>query len=138
MSEIEDDTGFYEMVNLFPADTGLPMAVWASERGRPAGQPAGQTRWLKADRGLKAHRHDVRVKVCETHGTRMLPGNPATVAVRPPFDYRSGPRFVAGQLSAADPRAVSDWIRLNEAALVDYWEYRISGIEFGRRIWRLP
>jgi hypothetical protein len=30
----------------------------------------------------------------------------ATVAVRPP------PRLVAGQLSAADMQAVSDWIRL--------------------------
>ena len=31
MSEAEDD--FFEMANLFPADTGLPMVVWASERG---------------------------------------------------------------------------------------------------------
>jgi hypothetical protein len=112
VSEHEDDTGFFEMVNLFPDDTGLPMVVWASERGHA--------------------RHDVRVKVCETHGTRMLPGNLATVAVRPT------PHLVAGQLSAADLRAVSDWIKLNEAALVDLWEYRISGIEFGRRMQRLP
>jgi hypothetical protein len=111
--EREDDTGFYEMVNLFPADIGLPMVVWASERGRA--------------------RHDVRVKVCcETHGTPMLPGNLATVAVRPQ------PRLVSGHLSAADLRAVSDWIKLNEAALVDYWDYNISGVEFGRRMQRLP
>jgi hypothetical protein len=112
VSESEDDTGFYEMVNLFPDDTGLPMVVWASERGHA--------------------RHDVQVKVYETHGTRMLPGNLATVAVRPT------PRLVSGQLSAADLRAVSDWIKLNEVALVDLWEYRISGFEFGRRMQRLP
>ena len=109
MSENEDDTGFYAMVNLLPADTGLPMVVWASERGRA--------------------RHDVRVKVCEAHG---LPRTLATVAMRPT------PRLVAGQLSAADLRAVIDWIKLNEDALVDYWEYRISGIEFGRRMRRVP
>jgi hypothetical protein len=27
-------------------------------------------------------------------------------------------------------RSVADWIRLNEAALVDYWEYRISAVQF--------
>jgi hypothetical protein len=112
VSEPEADSDFYQMVNLFPDDTGLPMVVWASERGRA--------------------RHDVHVKVCETHGTRMLPGNLATVAVRPT------PRLLSGHLSAADLRAVCDWIALNEAALVDLWDYRISGIEFGRRMRRLP
>ena len=29
-------------------------------------------------------------------------------------------------------RSVADWIRLNEAALVDYWEYRISTAQFIR------
>jgi hypothetical protein len=48
--EVED---FFEMANLFPADTGLPMVVWASERGHA--------------------RHDVRVEVNQSHGTRMLP-----------------------------------------------------------------
>jgi len=46
------------------------------------------------------------------HGQRIDPGNLAVVAVRPV------PRLVAGQLSPADLRAVSDWIRLNEAVLV--------------------
>jgi hypothetical protein len=44
---------------------------------------------------------------------------PAAVAVRPT------PRLVAGHLSPADLRVVSDWIRLNEAVLIDYWEERI-------------
>src|SRR5215831_5669487 len=100
MSTAEED--FFEMANLYPADSGLPMVVWASERGRA--------------------RHDVRVKVNQSHGTRMLPGNLATVAVRP------SPRLIAGQLSAADFQAVSEWIRLNEAVLVEHWNYQISGI----------
>jgi hypothetical protein len=109
MSEAEED--FFEMANLFPADTGLPMVVWASERGHA--------------------RHDVRVKVNQSHGSRMPPGNLAVVAVRP------APRLVAGNLSAADLGAVSDWVRLNENALVDYWEYRISAAQFIQRLQRL-
>jgi hypothetical protein len=31
MNEAEED--FFEMANLFPADTGLPVVVWVSERG---------------------------------------------------------------------------------------------------------
>ena len=110
MSETDDD--FFEMANLFPATTGLPMVVWVSERGRA--------------------RHDVRIKVNQAHGTRMLPGNLATVAIRP------APRLIAGQLSAADFQAVSDWVRLNEAALVEYWDYQIDTAELMRRLQRLP
>lgn len=44
------------------------------------------------------------------HGNRMSISNAAVVAVRPAL------QLVAGQLSATDMRAVSDWIRLNEAA----------------------
>ena len=110
MSEAEED--FFEMANLFPADTGLPMVVWVSERGHA--------------------RHDVRVKVNQSHGTRMLPRNLAVVAVRP------APRLIAGSLLPADLSAVSDWIRLNEAALVDYWEYRISTPQLIQQLRRLP
>jgi hypothetical protein len=110
MSEAEDD--FFEMANLFPADTGLPMVVWVSERGHA--------------------RHDVRVKVNQSHGTRMLPGNLAMVAVRP------APRLVAGNLSPADLGAVSEWIGLNEAVLVDYWEYRIGTSQLIQQLRRFP
>jgi hypothetical protein len=110
MSEAEDD--FFEMANLFPADTGLPMVVWASERGHA--------------------RHDVWIKVNQPHGTRMLPGNLAVVAIRP------APRLIAGNLSPANLSAVSDWIRLNEATLVDYWEYRISTAQLIQLLQRLP
>ena len=110
MSEAEED--FFDMANLFPADTGLPMVVWVSERGHA--------------------RHDVRIKVNQTHGTQMLPGNLAVVAVCPV------PRLLAGNLSPADLSAVSGWIRLNEAALVDYCEYRISTVQFIQQLRRLP
>ena len=106
------EVDFFEMANFFPADTGLPMVVWVSERGHA--------------------RHDVRIKVCESHGTRMLPGRLATVAVRPQ------PRLVTGNLSPADLDLVTQWIVRNEAAIVDYWDNRISTVELVHRLQPLP
>jgi hypothetical protein len=77
-------------------------------------------------------RHDVRIKVCEHHGTRMLPGRTATVSVRP------HPWLVAGNLSPADFDLVSRWIIANETAIVDYWENRISTVDLVRRLQPLP
>jgi hypothetical protein len=98
----------YEMVNIYPADSGLPMTVWAGPRGKA--------------------RHDVRVKVNRSHGNRMTISNTAVVALRP------APHLVTGRLSSADLQAVSDWLRLNEAALVAHWDGQISGVELGRRL----
>jgi hypothetical protein len=106
MSEAEDE--LYEMVNLVPRLTGLPMTIWARPRGGP--------------------RHDVSIKVNQTHGRQMIIADAATVAVGPT------PRLVAGRLAPADLRAVSDWIRLNEAALVDYWDFPMDTDEFLQRL----
>jgi hypothetical protein len=105
MSEADE---LYEMVNLVPRLTGLPMTVWASPRG--------------------ATRHDVRIKVNRTHGRQMVIVDAATVGVRP------APRLIAGQLSSADLQAVGNWIRLNETALVDYWNFTIDTDEFLQRL----
>ena len=101
-AEAED---LFEMANLFPVTTGLPMTVWVSPRGNA--------------------RHDVRVKVNMTHGNQMNPANTAVVAVRP------APRLVAGQLTPDDERAVFQWVSLNEAALVAYWQGAIDTIQLG-------
>ena len=110
MSDASED--LFEMANLFPVDTGLPMTVWVSPRGNA--------------------RHDVRVKVNMAHGPRMTITNTAVVAARP------APRLVAGQLPPADMQAVGDWIRLNEAALIDYWNGRISTAGLVHRLRPLP
>ena len=102
----------FEMANLFPATTGLPMTVWVSPRGNA--------------------RHDVRVKVNTTHGNRISPADTAVVGVRPT------PRVIAGRLSPDDQRAVFEWVRLNTAALVEYWEGRIDTIQLGHRLMPLP
>ena len=66
-TEAED---LFEMANLFPSTTGLPMTVWVSPRGNA--------------------RHDVQVKVNMTHGNQISAANTAVVAVRPV------PRIIAG------------------------------------------
>jgi hypothetical protein len=98
----------FEMVNLVPRMTGLPMTVWASPRGQA--------------------RHDVRIKVSRTHGRQMIIGDAVTVAVRP------GPRVIAGTLPPADRQAVFQWIAMNAAALIDYWDFRIDTDEFLQRL----
>ena len=94
------DVDLFEIANLYPTTTGLPMTVWVSPRGNA--------------------RHDVQIKVNMVHGNQMSIANTAVVAVRPV------PRLVAGQLSPTDMQAVSDWVQLNEAPLVSYWDGTID------------
>ena len=94
----------YDMANLYPRDTGLPMTIWVSARGRA--------------------RHDVRMKVCITPGDRIDPANTAVMAVRPE------PRLVHGDLPPEDVESVAKWIEANAAALVDYRDGRLSTVEF--------
>jgi hypothetical protein len=101
----------FEMANLYPRDTGLPMTIWVSPRGRA--------------------RHDARIKVCLTPGDRMDASNTAVVAIRPE------PRLVRGALSPRDFALVARWIADNTAALIGYWEGTLSTVEFVRRMRRL-
>ena len=111
MSMDDLDTDFFLMANLRPKTTGLPMVVWVSERGNA--------------------RHDVRVKVALQHGDRIDPSHTAVFGVRP------NPGLISGSLSASDRRALSDWIKLNEAALVEYWEGVIDTGELLGRLKRV-
>jgi hypothetical protein len=112
VSEISEDE-LDTMVNIVPDDSGLPMTVWVRPRSN--------------------ERHGPRVKVCTVHGPRMFPRDIVSVTLPPTI--RAIP---PGGLPPADLRAVSDWIRLNEAAITAFWESRISGVEFGRRLQAIP
>jgi hypothetical protein len=101
----------FEMANLFPRTTGLPMTVWVSPRGNS--------------------RHDVRVKVNVTHDDQMNISNMAVVGVRPI------PRVIAGHLSPDDQRAVFEWVSLNTAALVAYWDGQIDTVQLGQALRRV-
>ena len=108
----EETDELFEMANLYPRTTGLPMTVWVSPRGNA--------------------RHDVRVKVNMTHGNQMNIDNTATVAVRP------SPHVVAGRLAPDDERAVSAWITLNAAAIVGYWDGDIDTVQLSQALKPLP
>jgi hypothetical protein len=101
----------YEMANLYPRETGLPLTVWVSPRGRA--------------------RHDARVKVCMTPGDRMDTTNCAVVAIRPE------PRLVAGTLSSPVFETIARWIALNHDALIEYWDGELGTLEFATKMRRV-
>jgi hypothetical protein len=63
----------FDMANLSPTLTGLPMIVRISERGRA--------------------RHDARVKVSLVHGRPAHPNRTASVSVRPTVEIMAGPEL---------------------------------------------
>jgi hypothetical protein len=93
-SDPEDE--LFEMANLSPALTGLPMVVWISERGG-----AG---------------HDARLKVSEVHLRRAHPHRSASVSLRPDVKVVAGPA-----LDARDMELVRKWSELNRDAPLAYW-----------------
>jgi hypothetical protein len=104
---IESDE-LFEMANLYPRTTGLPMTVWVSPRGNA--------------------RHDVRIKVNMTHGNQMTVENTAVVAVRP------SPRVIAGRLSPDDERAIFNWVTLNVTAIIAYWDGDIDTVQLSQAL----
>jgi hypothetical protein len=111
-AEALETDDLFEMANLFPRTTGLPMTVWVSPRG--------------------SARHDVRIKVNLTHGNQMNVANTAVVGVCP------APRLIAGQLSPDDEQVVFGWISLNAPALVAYWEGQIDTVQLGQMLQPIP
>jgi hypothetical protein len=111
-TEEPDGDELFEMANLYPDTTGLPMTVWVSPRGNA--------------------RYDVRVKVNMTHGNQMNIANTAIVGVRP------APHVIAGQLAAADAQAMFQWIALNAEALIAYWDGRIDTARLIHALQPLP
>jgi hypothetical protein len=102
----------FEMANLYPRTTGLPMTVWVGPRGNA--------------------RHDVRIKVNMSHGNQMNVDNTAVVGVRP------APHLIAGRLSSQDQRLVFEWVGLNAAAIIAYWDGDIDTAELIQALKRLP
>jgi hypothetical protein len=110
-SKLTEDE-LFEMANLYPRTTGLPMTVWVGPRGNA--------------------RHDVRVKANMTHGNQMNIDNTAVVGVRPL------PHVIVGRLSPEDERAMAAWISLNAAAIIAYWDGDIDTLELMHALKPLP
>jgi hypothetical protein len=111
-AETPNANELFEMANLYPRTTGLPMTVWVGPRGNA--------------------RHDVQVKVNMAHGNQMNIDNAAVVGVRP------APHVIAGHLSPEDERAVADWISLNTTAIIAYWDGDIDTLELVQALKPLP
>jgi hypothetical protein len=92
-TETLGEEDLFLMVNLTPAETGLPVIVWISMKG--------------------AARHDVRVKV--SRGPRALPFA-ATLSVRPSIEV------VEGALTPVEFARVRDWIELNKEVIIRHWD----------------
>ncbi len=58
-------------------------------------------------------------------------GNTAVVRIRP------SPRLIEGRLATADFALVSQWIKLNEDALIDFWNETIDSVELGGRLTKI-
>ena len=101
----------FEMANLYPRTTGLPMTVWVSPRGHA--------------------RHDARVKVSRSGGERMVVDDTAVVAIRPE------PSVLEGDLGSADLAAVARWIVRNRDVLLAYWDGTVDTAELIQRLQRV-
>jgi hypothetical protein len=99
----------FEMANLFPRTTGLPVTIWVSPSG--------------------GARHDALVKVFLTPG-KMDVTNTAVVGLRPRL------RLLEGDSSSADFAAVAKWLTVYEAALIEFRNEMIDSVEFGSRLQR--
>lgn len=99
----EEYLNLFEMSNLFPRTTGLPMTIFVSPRGQA--------------------KHDARIKVCITHGNRMNTENLAVVSIRPE------PHLLYGELDKNDLLLVYKWILLNKNPLIAYWDETIDTAE---------
>ena len=93
----DEPDDLFDLANLSPTGTGLPMVVWISERGRA--------------------RHDARVKVSLVHGRPVRPYRTTSVSVRPTVEIVAGP-----ELDRRDMELVRQWIELNRDASIAYWD----------------
>ncbi len=99
----------FEMANLRPHSTGLPMVIWVSEKGRS--------------------RHGPRIKVSRTHSHRVDLTDTVSVSIG------DVPEVVAGgDLSADDFQRVATYIQLNQEPLLDYWRGEIDTAEMIGRL----
>jgi hypothetical protein len=106
-----EEEDFFDMSNLRPKHTGLPMVVWVSHRGRT--------------------RHDARVKVCRTPGDRIDVDDMAVVGIRPT------PTLIEGPLDARSLKLVQKWIALNETTLIGYWDGELDTVEMLQSLKRI-
>jgi hypothetical protein len=96
----------FEMANLYPASTGLPMTVWVSPRD--------------------GARHDALVRVSAVYGRSMDIGNAAVVRIRP------SPHVIHGHLTLSDRRVVETGLGAMRPPCWTIWTARSTRRSSGR------
>lgn len=109
MSKAKRIVDMFEMANMWPEDTGLPVVIWVEERSDVA-----------------RDRHGPRIKVM-THSGKMNYGETVPVSLEAP------PRVI-GDLKSSIKKKVIEFINLNRDSLMAHWNHEISTIELGRRL----
>lgn len=104
---VSKNNELYEMANLWPNDTGLPIVIWVQEKGY--------------------NRHGPRIKVMAKKGKMNIE---QTISMT----IEDEPKVVGGQLSNEYYRVVSKWIRKNKENLILYWKQKISSVELFKRL----
>jgi len=97
------EDSLFEMSNISPRDTNLPVVVWVFEKGKS--------------------KHGPRVKVM-THPGKMNLAETVSISVS------DNPEVVAGE--KLDPEIfnlVKKWVILNKKVLLDYWNNKLYTID---------
>lgn len=103
-----------EMANLVPIDTGLPMAVYVSDK---SGVP-----------------HGARLKVSKFYGGKIDKGNLFTITIS------DNPTVIGkntGNIKLKDIELVKSFIVLNKDLLLQYWNFDIGIGEVLRKLRKL-
>jgi hypothetical protein len=94
-----ESTDIWEMSNLWPSTTNLPVIIFVSFKGKS--------------------KHDPRIKVM-THKGRM------DLSSTVPVSISDNPEVLEGQLSTAIFKQVREWIIINKIILTLFWDGKID------------
>jgi hypothetical protein len=109
---VDEAEDLFEMANLRPHSTGLPMVIWVSEKGHS--------------------RHGPRIKVGATHSHKVDMTDAVSVSIG------DVPEVVAGgALRPSDFRQVAAYIKLNQGPLLDYWHGEMDTADLMGRLLKL-
>jgi hypothetical protein len=98
----------FEMANLRPKSTGLPMVIWVSECGRA--------------------KHGPRIKVSLNPGEKSNMDDTVSVTIA------DSPQVIGGSLASSDLKSVTRYIEVNREVLLEFWNGEIDTIELAQRL----
>jgi hypothetical protein len=108
----EDFVDLSEMANIRPADTGLTMCIYVSDKDNVRSQ------------------HRARIKVSKTYGDKISKSNLFVITVS------DNPEVIGntGDIKEKDIKEVKNFIIKNKQVLIDYWNLIIGIGELLRKL----